>query len=60
MDPKQCLLNILNAIDGCCGPDAEAVTQSREDAIESLRDLADWLERGGFAPSLPEVLESLR
>ena len=62
MDPTQCLIDLLSSLD-CCGPDnadsAEAKACNREEAIEGLRNLADGLAKGGFAPKLQDVLDGL-
>lgn len=42
MDPNATLAEILSALRN----------QAREDAIWSLRDLADWLDRDGFFPTV--------
>jgi hypothetical protein len=61
MDPTQCLIDILNSIDGCHGQDSqEAKARHREEAIEGLQNLAGWLQKGGFAPKLQEVLRLTR
>jgi hypothetical protein len=63
MDPTQCLIDILGALDGCQGPDdadsQESKARNREEAIEGLLNLAEWLQKGGFAPKIQEVLERL-
>ena len=40
MDPTQTLLDVLDALD----------CRDRGNAVTELRDLADWLERGGVCP----------
>lgn len=40
MDPDACLLRILEAFRA----------QDRNEAIEAMEDLAEWLRRGGFMP----------
>lgn len=42
MDPTVCLINALS----CCR-DGHA-----EDAAENFRNLAEWIERGGFLPNV--------
>ena len=46
MDPDACLQLIHEHLDSLRGGDEDA----REEAIEALRNLADWLQKGGFAP----------
>ena len=64
MDPTQCLIDTLSAIDGCDPDDADsaevarAKARNRDEAIEGLRNLADWLEKGGFAPKIQDVINS--
>jgi hypothetical protein len=47
MDPTACLDLILS----------DLVERNREEAIDGLRNLADWLERGGFFPTVKARLE---
>ena len=47
MDPDACLREALEAMCGLRDGDED----SREVAVERLRALALWLERGGFAPT---------
>lgn len=46
MDPDSCLTRIHDALESLRRGNKEA----REEAIEALRALATWLERGGFPP----------
>ena len=57
MDPAATLLAALNSMNdvGHCGDDQEMVALSKEDAAEHLRNLADWLDKGGFTPDAEEV-----
>lgn len=56
MDPTQCLLDILNSIDGCAsGTPPVRRVRNRKEAIDGLRNLSDWLIKGGFAPKLQGV-----
>lgn len=62
MDPTACLRDTLAAlIVARSTPRAETeVTLAAQTAIDGLRNLADWLERGGFAPDVERVLDELR
>jgi hypothetical protein len=42
MDPNQCLLDILDQL--------SAGSFDRSETVENLRNLATWLEAGGFCP----------
>jgi hypothetical protein len=44
MDPQACLVEILQNFSPA------GTEKDREDTIEKLRALADWLEKGGFFP----------
>lgn len=69
MDPTATLADILRNLDNARGMDAG---EDRDDiignALDSMRHLADWLERGGFPPDarratergMPEWLETVR
>lgn len=46
MDPDACLAIIHENLNALRSGDEDA----REEAIEALRNLADWLQKGGFAP----------
>jgi len=46
MDPDACLALIHEHLDALRNGDDDA----REEAIEALRNLADWLKKGGFPP----------
>lgn len=46
MDPDACFTLIHERLDALRNGDEDA----REEAIEALRDLADWLDKGGFPP----------
>jgi hypothetical protein len=59
MDPDKCLLDILELLDGCSGLDKEAMERNREEAISRIRDLTEWLRKGGFPPNIKNVLERL-
>lgn len=52
MDPNAVLQNFLDA---CAWGAADE--EARENAIECLRDLLQWIERGGFLPSDPRKRE---
>lgn len=47
MDPTACLTRALTALE----------LNDRDEAVEALRDLANWLERGGFMPHVDIALE---
>lgn len=47
MDPNACLREIL-----------EAVADGDREVAEKLRDLADWIESGGFMPDCEAVAVS--
>lgn len=49
MDPTACLARILRALE----------SDDRAEACEALEDLATWLKRGGFMPSVPAACEDL-
>ena len=46
MDPDACLVLIHEHLNALRNGDEDA----REEAIEALRALAEWLEKGGFPP----------
>jgi hypothetical protein len=46
MDPDACLALVHEHLDALRDGDEDA----RDEAIEALRNLADWLQKGGFAP----------
>jgi hypothetical protein len=56
MDPDACLelihgsLAELREILGEPDADSESVEYARDDVVESLRNLADWIVKGGFPP----------
>lgn len=52
MDPTACLTEALEALDAIGDDPGE-----RQTAIERLRGLADWLERGGFPPLVELAME---
>ena len=59
MDPRTCLIETLEAIldagrpnSGKYDDEAEVAEIRRGEAVEGLRNLADWLEGGGFVPSV--------
>ena len=57
MDPQATLNEIFQAFrDMRAG---ENVDDSREWAVTSLRNLADWIEKGGFAPEPPPTEREL-
>jgi hypothetical protein len=43
MDPNACLADILESLSPSEDPDPK-------DVAEKLRNLADWIDRGGFMP----------
>jgi hypothetical protein len=53
MDPTRCLQTLLSDLSilsyAHSNQEKENIVD-REDAIDGLRQLADWLERGGFPP----------
>lgn len=51
MDPTASLTNTLDLLAGNQG-DTE---DTREEMAQGLRDLADWVEKGGFLPDMSEV-----
>ena len=51
MDPTASLTNTLDLLAGNQGDDED----TREEMTQGLRDLADWIEKGGFLPDMPEV-----
>ena len=50
MDPRKCLINALECL--VAMQDEGPNGFSRMDAVEYLRDLAEWLDSGGFAPNV--------
>ena len=58
MDPRATLIRILEAIleAACIEPESEitkcAHAAAAGEAVDALRDLADWMEAGGFAPDV--------
>jgi hypothetical protein len=46
LDPNQALRDIVDSLDDLARGNEDA----RTEAVERLRALACWLERGGFAP----------
>lgn len=56
MDPNATLRALLEALDACA-KDSETL-DDRENAVDLARNLADWLEKGGFAPDVHRVCES--
>ena len=67
MDPNHTLEDALFALADAfhgdrrsvCGIGGEAVAAKR-DAAELLRNLADWLDHGGFAPNVDKVLAKIQ
>lgn len=53
MDPNICLIETLEALSALKNGDEDM----REVAVERLRALAQWLERGGFAPDPQRITE---
>lgn len=43
MDPNACLARLI-----------AAAKENRDEYVAACEDLADWLRRGGFAPTVPE------
>lgn len=54
MDPNACLRNILDLLgeiyDNESDEGATLDRDRREEASQALQDLAEWLDKGGFAP----------
>lgn len=50
MDPEQCLSEILALL-------LTKFEEDRDDIVERLRALADWLEKDGFMPSVVRAIE---
>lgn len=56
MDPNECYERMYDALrdlyDAAAtkGPVSPEATEHREEAVAALRDLADWLAKGGFPP----------
>lgn len=59
MDPNEVLAQILEDLNDMMKADATVVEDARESAVENLRNLADWLEKKGFAPNVQAVIEDL-
>jgi hypothetical protein len=55
MDPTANLAEILDLLEG--GGTEGDREMDRAQAIEHLRDLANWLERGGALPAVDEAIE---
>ena len=51
MDPNATLALILDGVAEMNAPDSARQQWGREQAVQAARDLADWLERGGFPPT---------
>ena len=49
MDPTTLLRRVLSDI---AGFQANTTDLNREDVVEDLRDLASWIEEGGFLPQV--------
>lgn len=47
MDPNACWAAIIAAVSN---PDREEV--DRDELVQSLRDLADWIQKGGVLPNV--------
>ncbi len=52
MDPKQALIDLINALSNPAG------FSSRADAIDAAVSLAEWLSNGGFMPECSIEAES--
>lgn len=52
MDPDATLKQILTLL-----VDADHPEQVRDELVGSLRDLADWLDNGGYVPQLVVVVD---
>lgn len=50
MDPTQTLADMMQAI----------LDEDRQTVIDRCDALSEWLDRGGFLPSLPEALGRMR
>jgi hypothetical protein len=61
MDPAQCLLAALRNLQDVAhlNDDVSLRDASKADAAEHLRNLADWLDGGGFTPDVEEVTREL-
>ena len=59
MDPKQALIDALEAISWLESADPESSESSdrRAEAVDCLRNLAGWLENGGFPPNVMEAMD---
>lgn len=53
MDPNESLFSAVDSLQTASvfQPNEAGYKDNVADAIEALRSLADWLERGGFVPS---------
>lgn len=52
MDPNECLKQLLLAL-------ADEQDEGHEDALAYLEDLREWLEEGGAAPNVDDVVDSI-
>jgi hypothetical protein len=55
MDPTRCLQTLLSDLSVLSYAHSNQEKENivdREDAIDGLRQLADWLENGGFPPRI--------
>lgn len=47
MDPTVCLINVLDAL----------AAGERDDAIDALEDLTEWLRQHGYMPSVKRAIK---
>jgi len=55
MDPNAALRNLLLA----CHPSACTDPTARDDMLDAISALDDWLDRGGFMPDAQAVISKL-
>ena len=58
MDPNRALMEILSGLQEL--HDGEAGEHERDEVVDVLRGLADWLEKGGFVPNVGALLDIQR
>lgn len=56
MDPTACLSNLLLELEHLAANPGDAA--SRSYCADTLRDLVDWLESGGFPPDLARAVRT--
>jgi hypothetical protein len=60
MDPDTCLQDIMMFLADPAGGRPGYEDQERSETADALRNLADWIESGGFYPTVHNRLDSWR